>query len=136
LKIQPRPRQAGADPKLPFATKEFLFIFVDSKQLYFHERHATLGLGMIKIGGGMSTSRDSWSNDHKYFLQATVKILSKTKSGLFNLVLTSIVVFEGDPDTLSKPPLFLSTQETYISNVEDELDEAESIGHAYISTIR
>jgi hypothetical protein len=84
----------------------------------------------------MSTSRDSWSSDHKYFLQATVEMLSKTGSELFNPALTSIVVFEGDPAFMTKPPLFLSSQETHIASVEDELIEAERIGHAYISTIR
>lgn len=85
----------------------------------------------------MSTekSRSSWSSDHKYFLKATVKLLSFTKSGLFNLAITSVIVFEGDPDVSTKPPIFISSQQMYIADVDEELTEAERVAHTFILTL-
>jgi hypothetical protein len=63
--------------------------------------------------------------------------LSKKKEfGLFNLAISSVVVFEGDPAVMTQPPLFLSSQQIYLASVEEELNEAERIGRAFISTLR
>jgi hypothetical protein len=84
----------------------------------------------------MKSSRASWSNDHKYLVKTSVALLQKTNSGLFNLALTSIVVFEGDPDLSLKAPLFLSSYQVHIDDIDGELAEAERVGHAFIAWLR
>jgi hypothetical protein len=80
----------------------------------------------------MEETRSSWSNDQKYLVKASVTILEKTKPGLFNLLLTSIVIFEGSSCPLSKTPLFLSSYQIHSDDLDGELAEAERVGHAFI----
>jgi hypothetical protein len=81
-------------------------------------------------------SRDSWSEDQKYFLRATVNLSNTTKFGFFSSAATSIFIFEGNPDITAKFPLFMASYQTHTADIEEELREAERVGLAFILLLR
>jgi hypothetical protein len=85
---------------------------------------------------GTEKSRDSWSNDQKYCLRATVNLSTSTKSGFFSSATTSIIVFEGDSNIASKSPLFIASYQMHTADVEKELNEGERVGLAFILSLR
>lgn len=82
------------------------------------------------------TFRDSWSIDRRYFLKASVVLSGKPQSVSGHWTDSSILVFEGDANGNFNSLLFMSHYQNHTINIEDELDEAERVGRAFIASLK
>jgi hypothetical protein len=95
---------------------------------------AILKTSRLGVNVGTGTFRNSWSFDQRYFLKATVILSGKPQSLSGKWTDSSILVFEADEKGNFNSLLFMSHYQNHTIHIEDELDEAERVGHAFIAS--
>jgi hypothetical protein len=68
-------------------------------------------------------------------MRATAKFVHHADPRRRNVIEASVIIFEGDPATSSKPPLFFSSSHQHSDDLDIQLAEAERLGRIFLTTL-